>query len=115
MERCEVWIEAEQGIPSAWDPHDSNTDVIVTRADGTRWIASFFSYANIASLVAHWKRTGEYLQGAYFWASDLILIEDVTRSRIEEVIAHLLTTGEFECVFRRQEDESRGTGSGERP
>jgi hypothetical protein len=47
------------------------------------------------------SRTGECLAGAYFWASDMMLIDEVSRSRIEEVVQHLIQEGEFEAVFTR--------------
>jgi hypothetical protein len=96
-----LWIEAEAWAPGTWDPPDANTDVIATFADGGRWSASFFSYANIASLVAKNRRTGECLHGRYFWASDMILVDEVSRPRIEEVVAQLLAEGTFHRIFRR--------------
>jgi hypothetical protein len=43
------------------------------------------------------------LSGKYFWASDMILVDEVTRARIDEVIKHLIEEGEFEVVFSRCE------------
>jgi hypothetical protein len=100
-----IWIEAEEWAPGEWRPEDSNTDAIVTWEDGSRWVASFFSYKNIQTLTKKNKRTGECLSGAYFWSSDMILIDQVSRQRIEEVIDHLLNEGEFEVVFTRLPSE----------
>jgi hypothetical protein len=75
------------------------TIVIVTWADGSRWVASFFSYKNIQTLTQKNKRIGECLSGAYFWSSDMLLIDKVSRQRIEEVIDHLIRENEFETVF----------------
>jgi hypothetical protein len=47
------------------------------------------------------KRTGECLAGAYFWSSDMLLIDEVSRQRIEEVIAQLLKENDFEVIFTR--------------
>jgi hypothetical protein len=96
-----LWIEAEEWDPSEWNPADANTDVIVTFVDGSRWVATFLSYANIRHLTEKNRRTGECLGGAYFWASDMILIDEVSRSRIEEVVKHLIQEGEFEPPFTR--------------
>jgi hypothetical protein len=96
-----LWIEAEEWDPSDWNPADDNTDVIVTFDDGSRWVATFFSYANILHLTEKDRRTGECLGGAYFWASDMILIDEVSRPRIEEVVQHLIQEGEFETDFTR--------------
>lgn len=94
-----IWIEAEEWAPGTWTPKDDNTDVIVTYQDGRRWVASFFSYQNIAALTEKNKRTGECLSGAYFWASGMLLIDFVSRQSIEEVVDHLMKEGDFEAIF----------------
>lgn len=108
-----IWIENEvtgdaQG--RAHDPEDTNSDVVVTMTDRSRWVATFFSYANIGNLVAKNRFSGECLSGRYFWSSDMILVDEVTRERIEEVIKDLLTTHKFQAIFMRcatdDDDES---------
>ncbi len=94
-----IWIEAEEWASGSWTPDNANTDVIVTWADGSRWVASFFSYKNIQTLTQKNKRTGECLSGAYFWSSNMFLIDEVSRQRIEEVIAQLLKENDFEAIF----------------
>lgn len=96
-----LWIEAEEWAPGEWTPADDNTDVIVTFADASRWVATFLSYTNIHTLTEKNRRTGECLAGAYFWASDMILIDEVSRPRIEEVVQHLIQEGEFAVIFTR--------------
>lgn len=96
-----VWIEAEHWTEGEWNPPDDNSDAIVTREDGSRWVASFFSYANISSLAQKNRRTGECLGGKYFWASDMILIDEVTRAGIEEAIQDLMASSSFETAFSR--------------
>jgi hypothetical protein len=96
-----LWIEAEEWVPGEWTPDDDNTDVIVTFSDASRWVATFLSYTNIHTLTEKNRRTGECLAGAYFWASDMILIDEVSRPRIEEVVQHLIQEGEFEVIFTR--------------
>ena len=71
-----IWIEAEEWAAGEWTPANDNTDVIVTLEDKSRWIASFFSYSNIISLVNKNKLTGECLGGKYLWASDMILADE---------------------------------------
>lgn len=101
MQPYRLWIEAEAWVPGSWEPLDTNSDVIVTFADGSRWAASFFTYATIATLVAGWKQTGECLHGAYVWASDMILIDEVSRSQIEKVVIDFLEMGIFRDAFTR--------------
>lgn len=90
---------------SHFAPFLTNHHVIVTLTDRSRWVASFFSYANITSLVTKNRVSGECLNGCYFWASDMVLVDEVTRERIEEVIHHLLITQAFEAIFARCADD----------
>jgi hypothetical protein len=94
-----IWIEAEHWAVGEWDINNDNTDVIVEFDNGTRWIASFFTYNNISKLIEKNRKTGECLNGKYFWASDMILVDEVSRERIEEIIRHLISEDEFESIF----------------
>jgi hypothetical protein len=64
-------------------------------------VATFFSYTNITTLTAKNRDSGECLNGRYFWASDMVLVDEVTRERIEQVITDLFTTQTFEAIFAR--------------
>ncbi len=97
----EIWIEAENWEQGQWDIKDDNTDVIVTFEDGSKFIATFFTYKNITSLVENYKRTGECLNGKFFHATDMILIDRCSRDDIEQVIIHLIREEEFEEVFTK--------------
>ena len=102
MKVAELWIGHEEcEKPTGWDPADDNTDVIATLEDGSRWVATFFSYANIWTLAEKNKRTGECLGGRYFWATDMVLVDEVSRTRIEEVVEHLVAEDEFQPPFCR--------------
>ncbi len=79
--------------------------MIVTFANGEKWVASFFTYQNIVSLTEKNKQSGECLNGQYFSASDMILIDKLTRPRIEAVIRHLLEDERFDSVFDLIADE----------
>jgi hypothetical protein len=108
MKKYSIWIEAEAWAEGEWNIHDGNTDVFVTFDDGARWVASFFTYRNILSLAEKNKQTGECLSGKYLWATDMILVDEVSRERIEEVIADLIKENDFEKVFdfcKEVEDE----------
>ncbi len=93
-----LWIEAEQW-EDGWDRLDDNTDVVAELYDGTRWVATFFTFRNIVTLSSKNAETGECLGGKYFWASDLILIDEMTRERIWQVLEDLIETGEFESAL----------------
>ena len=106
--KYKMWIEAEEWAEGEWDVNNDNTDVIVEFDSGDRWVASFFTYSNISKLVEKNKITGGRLNGKYFWSSDMILVDEVSRERIQEVIDYLINKGEFEgefeCVFKRCSD-----------
>lgn len=111
MQAYALWIEAEIWNPKDWSPIEANSDVVVTFVDGTRWVATFYTYANIATLAARNRQTGECLHGAYFWGTDMILIAELSRPQIEQVVAHLWDEGGFERVFARIEaDDNLTTG-----
>ncbi|NQX65652.1 hypothetical protein HQN90_05875 [Paenibacillus alba] len=94
-----IWIEAEHWSQGEWNIYDGNTDAIVTFEDGSRWVASFFTYKNIQTLAEKNQQTGECLQGKYFWGSDMVLVDECSRIRIEEVVEHLIFKGDFEVIF----------------
>jgi len=99
MEDYKIWIEAEEWAPGQWDPEDCNSDVLVMFHNGSAWVATFFTYQNISSLSEKNRRSGECLQGGYFWASAMILVDQLTRGRVEEVVSELLANHEFDQVF----------------
>lgn len=99
----EIWLEAEQWTVGEWKLDDDNSDVVVTFESGEKWIASFFTYRNIQTLVEKFKTSGECLSGRYFWASNMILVDELTRSRIESTISDLIREGMFETAFDKIE------------
>lgn len=98
-----IWIEAEHWNEGEWNPLNDNSDVIVTCSNGDRYCATFFTYSNISRLVEKNQQTGECLNGKYFWASDMILIDNCSRLNIEEVVYGLIKNDEFESIFKRIE------------
>jgi hypothetical protein len=100
MENYDIWIEAEQWASSEWEPADCNSDVMVSFEKGARWVATFFTYQNLSSLAEKNQSSGECLNGKYFWATDMIMVDELTRERVEEVVSHLIANGEFESIFR---------------
>lgn len=54
---------------------------------GGEWVATFFSYKNVTTLAKKNEASGECLNGKYFWATDMILVDQLSRERVEEVVA----------------------------
>ena len=106
MEVVEIWIEAEHWAPGQWTPRDDITDAIVTLNDGTRWVATFCAFEHLAALRRNSAESGECLGGKYFWASDLVLIDDTSRPSIEVVVRDMLASGEFPGAFSQCEADS---------
>ena len=92
MSECRVehiWLEFENLVT----PHnelDSNSDVKFKLSDGTEWVSTFFTYQNIQSLYRKNKETGECLDGLYFCATDMILIEKLNRDSVLKVIEQMV-------------------------
>ena len=101
----DIWIESEQWAEGELDAFDDNTDVIVTFEDGSRSVATFYTYKNITTLTEKNRKTGECLNGSYLWASDMILIDEICREKIERVIDDLVSNGEFGKAFSRCSEE----------
>jgi len=99
-----IWINVEESDNKEYDYFDNNVDVAVTFSNRSRWLATFVTYKNIETLRQKNEKTGECMYGAYFWASDMILIDNVSRERIEEVIDYLIEHDEFKSSFTRSED-----------
>ncbi|WP_312027091.1 hypothetical protein [Paenibacillus illinoisensis] len=99
-----MWIEAEKWPVGSWETNDANTDVIVVFPDRSRWIASFFTYQNIHTLRQKNIQTGEYMNGSYFWSSDMVLIDYISRERIEKFVDHTIECDNFQSIFNRYPD-----------
>ena len=88
-----------------------NTDVIVLVAEDdeengsvirtVKYVASFFTYANIFELQSGHVKTGECLKGKYFYSKNMVLIDDCSVENVRTVVKHLVDEGEFREVFRR--------------
>lgn len=102
-----IWISLEtKGFITDEETLDQNTDVVVTFSDGKRYVATFFTYQNSITLTKKNRLTGEYLSGKYFWASDMVLINRIDRTSIEQVINEFIRDGCFPFLFKLIEPSS---------
>lgn len=95
----DLWIEAEEWPAGEWTPADDVTDVVVTLADGSRWVASCCAFAHLPTLRDRCAESGENLGGRYLWASELILVEDTARPTLEAVVRDLIDRGDLASAF----------------
>ena len=98
----DVWIgsEVNGSIIGGVLYENDNTDVIVSFNDNSKYVATFFTYENIESLRRKNQKTGECLNGKYFWASDMIIVEKTDRSTIVETIDNLIENDQFNQIFK---------------
>ncbi len=84
---------------------NDNSDIDVFMKNGDWYSATAFTYENIEFLRRKNVATAENLNGKYFWAKDMFVVERIERELIEEVVAELLENGLFEMIFDKIEPE----------
>lgn len=99
----DIWISPGVTTGETLESHYTvgSIDVIVTLLDGSRYVATFFTYESIRRITQKNQATGGSLAGKYFWASDMVLIDKIDRESIELVIQDLLQDGCFISAFSR--------------
>jgi hypothetical protein len=78
------------------DIYDYNIDVHIYLDDGRRFFATFFTLQNVHTLMENWSLIGECVNGIYFWATDSIIVRELTLENINATIQDLLET---DCFF----------------
>lgn len=92
-------------LHEAINVENDNIDVVVRMPGGETRTVTFFTVANIVSIMNRYKSTGECLSGRFFWASDLVIAEDLKRETIESIVVEMIKSGEYAKAF--------GLGDGE--
>ena len=88
------------------DPDNDNVDVEVTFQNGESFSAVFFTLQNIETLMKHYKKTGECADGLYFWASNMVIVQQLSEKIICATIDKLLAEDEFESVFSKNQEST---------
>lgn len=86
----DIYCSAGDGEPSA------PADVVVTLANGDRYIASFLPYDCIADLLK--PRLDDIV---YFWAKNLVLVPDCKPDTVEQVVRAMAAEGELGEGFEK--------------
>ena len=89
-----------------FDPNNDNVDVEVTFQNGESFSAVFFTLQNIETLMKRYKKTGECADGLYFWASDMVIVQQLSEKIICATIDNLLAEDEFESVFSKNQEST---------
>jgi hypothetical protein len=77
---------------------DDNVDVRIELADGRAFSVTFFTVANLVTLMARWGKTGECANGLYIWAKNVIVVQEISQVVIRKVVHDLVATGDIESV-----------------
>lgn len=89
----------------SWDRVDDNLDLEVMFEDGRKFTATVFTLNNIKSLFEKNKHSGECGNGLYFWATEMILVEELTTEIFNNLVHNLIDDGEFESAFNQVRNE----------
>lgn len=76
-------------------------DVIVELENDHKYVASFFTFDYVNRLCYESKGNGEFLNGQFFWAKNMLLIQECSSVKIQEVVEFLMEEGDFFDVFRK--------------
>lgn len=74
---------------------DDNVDVAITLADGIVHQRVFMTPKNAATLLEHWRRTGEAYGGAFLTGDDLVFIPYLSADHIQSAVLALLDEGKL--------------------
>ena len=80
---------------------NDNVDVEVRFKTGEQYIATFFTLANIVAILERYATSGECKGGLYFWASNMIVVKELSEQVIRTTIEDLIDHGELEQAFSR--------------
>lgn len=80
------------------NPLNDNIDVYVTVGD-KKYFATFFTVNNIITIMNKYQKSGECLNGQYFWATNMCIITSIDKHAIENSIYDMLKTNEFYSIF----------------
>lgn len=83
------------------DVFDDNVDVYVILPNNEKYVATFFTLKNIATIMSRHRKSGESSSGTYFWSSDMIIVQSLNEADIKATIEDLLETDYLESVFMK--------------
>ena len=72
-----------------------NVDVEITLSDKRVFSATFFTLKNIERLLSIYKTTGECANGLYFWAQDMIIVNDLDEPTLRKAVNDLIDSEEL--------------------
>jgi hypothetical protein len=97
----EVYLSSDYQSTLFVPPQTDSTDVIVHLQNGEKYIASFFTYAFFSQWKLNQKDAKEELYGKYFWAPNMLVVDDCKKENIIKIVQHLIDEGDFRFVFKK--------------
>lgn len=104
VKKIVIESESKGNIIGGDKESNDNSDIDIVLEDGRTFSATAFTYENIEWLKNKNRRTGECLNGRYFWAKNMFIVSKINRNEIEEVVDHLIREKEFKSVFKRTDN-----------
>jgi len=98
-----IWIEAEEWPIEDYEPRSECTDVAVVLSNRKRYVSTFYTLRKLSWILEKNRETGEDLSGKYIWAADMIIVDEISRKRIEEVVQHMLHEDELKDAWELDE------------
>lgn len=106
----ELYLSATPKSDAVETAGNFNTDVVAVVEEEdensggkktVKYVAAFFTYANVADLQSRHVKTGEYLNGKYFYAKNMVLVDDCSLENVKTIVSHLVEEGDFRDAFRK--------------
>lgn len=93
------------------NPENDNVDIEVVFNNQERYSATYFTIANIQSLMERYTSTGECNYGQYFWAIDMVIVRDLREETIVESIRTMVSEGTLKHTFMFLENDEDNLSS----
>ena len=102
----ELHFSSDFGVPDGGsdDQIQESTDIIAYVKENdviSKYSATAFTYDEISAQRMRNRRSGDYLNGTYFFKNNLLIVENCNRSTLEAVVNHLIQEGDFLTVFNK--------------
>ncbi|MEO1259481.1 MAG: hypothetical protein AAFZ15_11820 [Bacteroidota bacterium] len=100
-EIVQIFLTSNFNPEATAEDDNTHTDVFVQLGTGEKYIASFFSYKNIETIKNENLKSGDFLNGRYFWKKNMVLIDNCRKKNVLKVVMDLRERGDFYEVFEK--------------
>ncbi|MFI6324369.1 hypothetical protein ACIBG8_43075 [Nonomuraea sp. NPDC050556] len=71
-------------------------DAIIRLPDGTRRSATFMTLEVVGEIMDRWQKSGESLNGRYFYCTDLIIIREPGFASMIDAVQDMIASGDID-------------------